>query len=179
MEEQKTKIRLGDVPVGECFKVGEQEFVVLEHCIDATAVITKKLLFARKEFGPNNNFDGSNVDGLCGRFAESLAVAVGGENLIEHEVDLTSDDGLKDYGSVSRKVSLLTADQYRKYVEILDKHKIDAWWWLATPWSTPRHDDDEWVKCVAPSGLIYRDCYDFGFGVRPFCIFKSDIFVSI
>lgn len=179
MEEQKNKIRLGDVPAGECFKVGEQEFVVLEHCIDATAVILKGLLTERQKFGKNNNFAGSFVDEICQEFAGALEAVVGKENLVEHDVDLTSDDGLKDYGCVSRKASLLTADQYRKYVEILDGHTVARWWWLATPWSTPRHDDDEWVKCVVPSGFIGSGNYYYVRGVRPFCIFKSDIFVSI
>ena len=179
MEEQKNKIRLGDVSAGECIKVCNQEFVVLEHRVDITAVILKGLLTERQEFGKNNNFAGSFVDEICQEFAGALEAAVGKENLVEHEVDLISDDGLKDYGCVIRKVSLLTADQYRKYVEILDGHTVARWWWLATPWSTPRHDDDEWIKCVAPSGSIDYVNVNFVLGVRPFCIFKSDIFVSI
>jgi hypothetical protein len=94
-------------------------------------------------------------------------------------VDLTSDDGLKDYGKIRRRASLLTADLYRRYVEILDKHKIDKWWWLATPHSTARHENASWVKCVAPSGYFGSDNYcGGGCGVRPFCILKSNIFVS-
>lgn len=80
---------------------------------------------------------------------------------------------------MERRASLITADMYRKYVGILDKFKLDSWWWLATPWSTKRHDNDAWVKCVAPSGCIFRsDCYFNVRGVRPFCILKSNIFVS-
>ena len=179
MGNTEKKMCLRDVPVGGCVKVGEWEFVVLEHCIDSTPVILKDFLHKRERFGNTNNYAGSHVDELCERFADALVGAVGAENLVEYEVDLTSDDGLKDYGSVRRKVSLMTADQYRKYVEILDKHKINAWWWLATPWSTPTHNDDWYVKCVAPSGIInFGDFYGNDLGVRPFCIFKSDIFVS-
>lgn len=178
MENTEKKMCLRDVPVGGCAKVGEWEFVVLEHCIDSTAAILKDFLHKRERFGDTNNYVGSHVNELCEKFADALAGAVGAENLVEHEVDLTSDDGLKDYGSVRRKVSLLTADQYRKYVEILDGYKINAWWWLATPWGTPTHNNDWGVKCVAPSGYISLDGFGSVSGVRPFCIFKSSIFGS-
>ena len=93
-------------------------------------------------------------------------------------MDLTSDDGLKDYGSICRKASLLTADLYRRYVQILDTCKPSAWWWLATPYSTPAHESSTWIKCVAPAGFIFYDYFYIDFGVRPFCILNSNIFVS-
>lgn len=172
------QVRLVDIAVKDTFKIGRHEFVVLEHSGDTTAVIRKDLLVKRTAFGENNNYAGSYVEKICSRFGTEIEDVIGEENLVEHTVDLTADDGLKDYGTVKRGVSLLTAGQYRRYVEILDKHKVDAWWWLATPYSTPAHENDCWVKCVAPSGGI-NSYYDNGnFGVRPFCILKSNIFVS-
>lgn len=179
MENKEVNRTLAEIPAGECFRVGDHEMVVLEHCAGATRALRKDLYVEHAEFGSNNNFDGSYTDELCQRFAEELKAIVGEENLLEHEVDLTSDDGLKDYGSVSRLVSLLTAEQYRTYVEILDQHKAKKWWWLATPFSTPRHADDYWTKCVSPSGIICDDGFYFAYGVRPFCIFKSSISVSV
>ena len=171
--------KLADVAVGETFKVGVYEFIVLEHSKETTAVILKELLFDEKQFGKNNNYNGSFVDGLCNEFADKLAGIIGNAAIVEHTVDLTADDGLKDYGKIKRRVSLITAEQYRRYVEILDKHKIDAWWWLATAYSTPTHNTPNWVEGVSPSGCIGDSiyCYDGG-GVRPFCILKSNIFVS-
>ena len=171
--------KLCDVAVKDTFKIGEHEFVVLEHSGDTTAVILKELLIERKGFGKNNNYDGSYVDGECNKFAAEIAALIGKENLVEHTVDLTSDDGLKDYGKVKRRMSLLTADLYRRYVEVLDVHKIDKWWWLATAYSTPGHSHTSWIKCVAPSGGISYDYYFSVCGVRPFCILKSNIFVSM
>ena len=168
---------LGKVEVGKTAKLGEFEVIVLEHSAETTAVILKGLYKESEEFGKNNNFDGSYVDKYCKEFERKFAKIIGSENIIEHKVDLTSDDGLKCYGTVRRKVSLLTTDLYRRYVEILDNHKLDAWWWLATPHSTPKHCDYNWVKCVAPSGNVYFS-YNDGSGVRPFCILKSSIFVS-
>ena len=173
------KNRLRDIVAGNTFKLGEHELIVLEQSRDTAAVIRKDLLEKSMKFGSNNNFDGSDVDRKCSAFAQEIAAIIGEKNIVEHTVDLTSDDGLKDYGKVRRKASLLTAELYRRYVEILDKHKIKKWWWLATPFSTPKHDGASWVKCVAPSGGIYIGVYGCGVGgVRPFCILKSDIFVS-
>ena len=186
-EEQVAKIRnafnvgntkLSDIGIGDTFKVGDYEFVVLEHSKETTAVILKKLLFDGKEFGKNNNYANSYVDDLCNDFAEKIKGIIGAGNLVEHTVDLTSDDGLKDYGKVRRYASLLTANLYRRYVEILDKNKIDKWWWLATAYSTPTHGNTSWIKCVSPSGDFNFPNCNYDYGVRPFCIFDSNIFVS-
>ena len=173
-----TNQKLADIAVGETFKVGKHEFVVLEHSKETTAVILKELLFEEKQFGKNNNYNGSFVDVLCNEFADKLAGIIGNAAIVEHTVDLTADDGLKDYGKIKRRVSLLTAEQYRRYVEIFDKHKIDAWWWLATAYSTPTHNSPNWVKVVSPSGDVNANSCNFSRGVRPFCILKSNIFVS-
>ena len=173
-----TEIKLADIPEGETFKIGDQEFVVLEHSGDTTAIIRKELLPDNMAFGSNNNFLGSYVEDKCREFGEEIAKAIGKENLVEHTVDLTSDDGLKDYGTIKSRCSLLTTDLYRRYVDILDKFMPDRWWWLVTPHSTERHGNSYWVKCVSPSGSVgSNDCIS-DHGVRPFLILKSNIFVS-
>ena len=172
------KVKLVDIPEGETFKLGEHEMIVLEQFEKTTAVIRKDLLVESKQFGESNNFDGSYVDRECSAFADEIERLVGKENLVEHIVDLTSDDGLEDYGTILRKASLLTAELYRRYVYELDKHKLNKWWWLATPWSTPTHDDEALCKCVSSSGRISYDYCNNDFGVRPLCILKSHIFVS-
>ena len=175
------QIKLSDIAEGETFKVGNYEFIVLEHMEDKTAVILKDLLETSMKFGETNNFS----DEVCivrkrlEQFASELEGIIGTDNLITHDVDLTADDGLKDYGITTAKVSLLTCNLYRKYVEVLDNYKVKKWWWLVTPFSTPKHDPDNWVKCVAPSGYVNGgNSYDSISGVRPFCIFNSNIFVS-
>lgn len=174
-----SKLKLKDIAAGETFKIGIYEFVVLEQSGDTTAIILKDLLHNEKQFGKNNNYKSSYVDDLCGDFARTISDIIDKDNLIEHTVDLTSDDGLKDYGTIKRRMSLLTANLYRRYVEILDKHKVGKWWWLATAYSTPTHNNNTWVKGVAPSGCINNFiCNGNYFGVRPFCILNSNIFVS-
>ena len=179
MSENATK-RLEELKPGEHFRVGPHQFMVLEQGDGGTSVILNDLLRDGVEFGRTNNYAGSNADKICMEFADELSFRVGEDNLIDHVVDLTSDDGLKDYGCVPRRASLLTCEQYRKYVGILDKKRIAKWWWLATAWTTPTHGSSVGCKCVSPSGNIcYGGCYYYRSGVRPFCIFKSSIFVSV
>lgn len=172
------RVKLSEIMPGNTFKIGDYEFVVLDQTGDTAMVILRDLLPDTVRFGENNNYLDSNVDEMCNEFAQELAGEIGLENIVLHEVDLTSDDGLKDYGVIHRRVSSITAEMYRKFVETLDKFKPDAWWWLATPHSTATHENDSWVKCVAPSGCIGNFRCSGGNGVRPFCILKSNIFVS-
>lgn len=172
------EMKLADVPVGVTSKIGDHEMIVLAQINGATLLLRKDPLRESQEFGTDNNYNGSYVDDICNEFAAEIAAIVGQDNIILHDVDLTADDGLKDYGVIQRYASLLTTDQARRYVELLDKYKLDVSFWLATAWSTPKHGDKSWVKCVSPSGCIYYDFYYYDFAVRPFCILKSDIFVS-
>lgn len=170
--------KLADAAVGNTVKIGSHEMIVLEHVGAATLLLRKESL-GEMEFGESNNYDGSNADEICNEFAEEIAAIVGEDNILLHEVDLTTDDGLKDYGVIQRKASLRTANRQRKYVEILDKFRLDCWEWLATALSTHAHGIEYAVKCVSASGCIYNCYYNYrDSAVRPFCILKSDIFVS-
>lgn len=171
-------VLLSSIGEGETFKIGEREFIVCEHLEDEkTAVLLKDLLFEFHKFGKNNNYNGSDVDQICNKFADEMEGLIGGA-LCEFSLDLTADDGLKCYGSIERKAALFTANMCRKYVEILDKYKVNEWWWTSTAYSTPKHDDSDWIKCVSRRGCISNGYYCYFHGVRPFCILKSDIFVS-
>ena len=178
MDGRETSVKLAEISAGETCKIGSHEMIVLEQLDGATVLIRKDMYGDPMEFGTNNCYTDSYVDCTCETFACEIGEIIGADNIIEYTVDLTSDDGLKDYGTIERRASLLTTEQYRKYVQILDKYKIDAYWWLATPYSTATHGNTSWVKCVSPAGIMNYYFYDDDFGVRPFCILKSNIFVS-
>ena len=171
-------VRLGDADPGEVIKIGSHEFIVLDQVGEATLLLRKDALVKMAFSEDNNNYAGSAADDACNEFAEELADLVGEDNILLHEVDLTADDGLKDYGIIQRKVSLRTAQMQREYVTILDKYRLDCWEWLATAYSTPTHGESTWVKCVSPAGCIYNWFNFLNLAVRPFCILKSNIFVS-
>lgn len=163
---------------GTLAKIGEYEFIVLKNDCDTVELLLKDTICDMKFDSDCNNFADSEIREYLDDFADKLAELVGEENIVEHTVDLTADDGLKCYGSCDCRVSLLTAKMYRENVYTIDKYKIYKWWWLATAYSTPKHENRIWVKCVSPYGNIFSNSYDGERGVRPFCILKSNIFVS-
>ena len=164
---------------GAIAKIGEYEFIVLKNDGNEVQLLLKDTLCNKPFDSDCNNFAESDIRKYLDDFADKLAEIVGEDNIVEHTVDLTADDGLKCYGSCDCKVSLLTAQMYRENVYTIDKYKIDKRWWLSTAYSTPKHNDTIWVKCLSPGGYVYYyDYYYDCIGVRPFCILKSNIFVS-
>ena len=160
------------------FNVGGIEFIKFAEENGEVTAVAKDIVF-RSEFGRNNKFGESKIlERLQKEVLPKIAEAVGEENILEHEVDLTSLDGLKTYGSIRSKISIPTFDFYRANVKIFDEHKIDKWWWLATPDTTPEHLNDTWCRCVSPDGSVGNDNCGNGGGVRPFLKFVSSIFVS-
>jgi len=98
------------------------------------------------------------------------------DDILETEVDLTAEDGLKDYGTSRDKVFLLTADMYRKNRDVIKP--IGNCWWLITPHSTPTTGSTRHVRCVSYNGSL-GDVYAGNDSVylRPALILKSDILV--
>ena len=178
---EETKKRLSEVAMGDTFKVGKFEFIVLaqNRVVGTTEVLLKDLWKTTKFDDDTNDYKNSSIrKELNGEFLNELANEVGTINIIPHTVNLTADDGRKDYGMCDDSVSLLTCDMYRKYVDVIDRYLIDNWWWLATPYSTSSNGYDFTVRCVRLDGTLRNgNCY-LGYGVRPFCILKSGIFVS-
>lgn len=178
MVTDKSDRRLADVPVGETFKVGDLEFIVLEHTNNNTNVILKDFWATDHFDDKTSNYAESRIrNTLNSVFYKKLVDAIGKENIVRHTIDLTTDDGRKDYGSVYDNISLLTCDMYRKYVTILDKYNPKKWWWLATSYSTASNGYNLNVRCVYFGGSLFDSCCNNNYGVRPFCILKSDIFV--
>ena len=174
----KKRVHLSDIKNGETFKIGDFEFIKFFDENGITTTVTKDVVF-NSSFGDNNNFAESEVlSRLNNEFMPKVIEAIGEENVCDIETDLTALDGLKAYGKMNSCVSLPTLDFYRANVEIFDKYKLDAWWWLATPHSVKLHYDPDRALCVSPSGRVSYRYYSFVSGVRPFCRFVSSIFVS-
>ena len=169
------------IPVKEdgTFTVAGIEFIKFPAEGDRIPVMSKDILF-RSRFGSNNDLRNSTVlKKMEEDVLPKIIEAIGEENVLTFKTDLTTEDGLKPYGEMESKISLPTLDFYRANVATFDKHKVNAWFWLATPESAQPHCDPDWTLCVAPSGDIYGGrCYGGDCGVRPFCILKSSIFVS-
>ena len=176
--ENKT-VRFPGVKDGETFRIAGMEFIKFPATKDGTPVLMRDVAFTSR-FGDNNDLRSSDVlKRLQEEFLPKIIEAVGEENVLSFQTDLTTLDGLKPYGVMESKISLPTFDFYRANVDIFDQHKVKSWWWLATPDSAKPHYDPVWLVCVSPAGRIYNGLCSYNYyGVRPFLIFNSSIFES-
>lgn len=165
---------------GKIAHISEYEFIVIksDEKLGTTSLLMKEFLAEEMRFGENNDYRTSEIKKFLDKFAQEIANIIGEDNLVEHIIDLTADDGLKCYGTIKAKMSLFTANMVRENVDILDEFKLENWWWTCTPYSTPKHENSSWIKCVSPRGDFCGNSYYYDYGVRPFCIVKSSIFVS-
>lgn len=125
------------------------------------------------EFGKNNNYAESNVREYLnkGDLAEKLRKEFG-DKLVPITTDMLSLDGLDDYGKVEGDIlAIPTLDLYRECRKNIPK--VDNWWWLATPNSTPSGYGSGDVLCVNSGGFVGYDWYDCCKAVRPFFILES------
>ena len=109
-------------------------------------------------------------------FLKKITDELGEDAVSEFDRDLISLDGQTEYGTCKDKISLLTVDEYRKYRKFLPN--ANKWWWLITPWSTPKNGCSASLAVVSPSGVINYGVYYYVRVVRPVCIFSSSIFGS-
>ena len=179
-EEKQSKVQLSTLNTGDVFKIGEHDFIVLHQYQGETAVISKGFMAENVIFDEDSrNYKESNLKKVIENLIQPVIEAeVGSKNLIEHEVDLTSVDMQDEFGGFKCKVRPITFDEARLYNNLLVNKNLNDWWWTCTPWST---EDRGWkysITVVAPSGCVNPDSCFGCRGVRPFCILKSNIFVS-
>ena len=179
-EEKQSKVQLSTLNTGDVFKIGEYDFIVLEQCGERTAVISKGFMAGNVKFDEDSrNYKESNLKKVIeNQIQPVIEKEVGAENLIEHCVDLTSVDMQDEFGGCKCKVRPITFDEARLYNNFLVNKNLNDWWWTCTPWSTKERGWKYSIAVVAPSGDVCNYDYFNGYGVRPFCILKSNIFVS-
>lgn len=123
-----------------------------------------------------NDFAASSLRAyLNGEFLQRLIGAGAPEEMFEYfNIDLTADDGLKNYGSDHVRIGLITCDEYRALRDNIPPLPED-WWWTATP-DSPKNN---FVRSVYADGSLNSNnaCYGNG-GVRPLCNLKSEILKS-
>lgn len=163
---------------GKKVRIAGRDWIVLSQADGKTACVAAKCVCDHKFDENTNNLGESELfnDYLNGEFLVEIEAAVGAENIHTFNTDLTAMDGLKGYKDVVGKVSLLTFDLYRENRDILEV--IDDLWFLANPYSMPEAGYSRGVCCVGSSGAVGGGGCGYSCGVRPFCIFSSDIFVS-
>lgn len=179
-EDQKNKVMLKDIPVGGKFDTGIGRFIVLEQKENYTAVITEDLYREDVKFDDDcTDYKKSPLRELCeGEILNEFVAEFGEDNICENEAGLVTVDGQEVFGKLLTKVRPLTFDEAREYNDLLVNKDLPDWYWTCTPWSTKERGWKYSVAVVSPSGGIDGDGCDYSDGVRPFCILKSNIFVS-
>ena len=174
----KTNIKIAPSSV---ISYGGLDCIVLDVEQDKILVLAKESIGNMPfDEGNSNNFPkGTLCKYLNGEFIKTLkANGADTSALIPTTIDLTSDDGLKDYGETTQKIFLLTCDMYRKYRSIIPN--LDDWWWLATAYST---ESNGYASCarhvLSDGGLSLSAAYSGINGVRPAFYLKSSILESL
>lgn len=174
----KTNIKIAPSSV---ISYGGLDCIVLDVEQDKILVLAKESIGNMPfDEGNSNNFPkGTLCKYLNGEFIKTIkANGADTSALIPTTIDLTSDDGLKDYGETTQKIFLLTCDMYRKYRSIIPN--LDDWWWLATAYSTESNGYALDARVVISGGSLLSDvAYRGDNGVRPAFYLKSSILESL
>lgn len=174
----KTNIKIAPSSV---INYGGLDCIVLDVEQDKILVLAKESIGNMPfDEGNSNNFPkGTLCKYLNGEFIKKLkANGADTSALIPTTIDLTSDDGLKDYGETTQKIFLLTCDMYRKYRSVIPN--LDDWWWLATAYSTESNGYAYLARIVYSDGSLHINSAYYGdFGVRPAFYLKSSILESL
>lgn len=189
MEKALKTGEIGKLAAESRFTYGGIEWVVLDHNPQKRASLVLAADVLKTESGETRYipFDEENKNDFA---ASSLRAFLNGEFLNELEkagadkeaflplaLDLTSDDGLKDYGIDNVKVGIYTAQIYRDFRNIIPP--ASDWHWTATPWTTARNGSSYSVRVVYSSGALSGNSAYFGNrGARPLCVLKFDTLVS-
>lgn len=181
------KAKLKTLKRGQTFYGAGIQWLVLGHTNSSQGLpivthIVSTGIVERRAFDEKNRNDlgvSTLLAYLNGEFLKRLEDAFGEGAVAEQFIDLTSNDGLKDYGNIKTKVGLLTEEEYRQHRDILPPLGDEGWWWLATPYSTERAGYPSLVRDVNSDGTLDIDACGGRIGVRPALYLKSDISVSL
>jgi Lar family restriction alleviation protein len=164
-----TERKFKDLKPGEEFTRGNVTYVAL-------GMEQGGVLAVRKEPLHDMPFDKDNKNDWR---TSSLRKYLNGEylgnidtsDMIEYESDLTSDDGMTDYGKSKDLIFLLSADLYRKYRYQLPKWK--TWVWLITPDSCL--EEYAYIeRSVFTDGSLNDYVASRGLGAAPACLFNPE-----
>lgn len=158
-----------DFKPGDTVEFAGQKWNVLDEVEQNKFLCVNNDIICEKEFDEdnNNNWKESSLRKyLNGEYLEKFKDV----NLASWKQDLTTDDGLKEYGSSEDKIFLLTAEQYRKYRKNI--RAIADWWWLITADSTV----NIYVRAVYTDGSLgSTTAFNGSYGVRPACVVDLSI----
>ena len=176
------KIALKNAARGTAFDYAGQSWILLENDLTGRTLCLSKDITETRAFdeGNCNNFAvASSNKYLNGPYLDNLVDTCNGANaFLESELDLTTDDGLKDYGTCTVTIFSLTVDQYRRNRDVIPN--ADDWWWLSTAYSTASNGYEHSARRVRVDGALDWSgaCRGY-YGLRPACYLDSDLLISM
>ena len=178
-QEKTGNVELSTLKRGEVFQTtGKRKYKVLEQYGDTTKIISLDLVKENVEFGDTSDYKTSKVKKMCDtETLKDFEEEFGAENIETHTADIITADGQK-LGAVDCKIRPITFDEAREYTDITPNNDLNDWYWTLSPWSTEERGWSKNLAGVSPSGFVNDGGCSCGYGVRPVCILKSNIFVS-
>ena len=163
---------------GERFIYGKKNCMVLEHMDDGTLCMVLDEDF-KSEFGKTNNFAESELRKKLNEEYIDEWVKCGAvkEDFVLMEVDLTANNGLKDYDACECFLALRTCDQHRKYRYLIPNPKND-WEWTVTAHSTKNNGYSNVVYRVSAEGSLDSGYDRNAYMVRPLFKLNSESLVE-
>ena len=180
-------LALAQVRRGERFTLDGVEFVKLEDDLDAAFAVAADTLPECCQFEDDdaeredhNNYAGSLLSKTVERWLRDKHPAIFSA-VVERPIDLTTMDGMTDYGKPLAVVRALTIDEYRKHRSILPLTSKP--YWLATGWTTNSSPCSNGSNAYLINTVGTVDggnvVYDAYFAPRPALYLKSSILVSV
>lgn len=167
-----------DYHQGEHFIYGKKNCIILEHMDDGTLCMVLDEDF-KSEFGETNNFAESELrKKLNGEYLDEwVKDGANRECFVLMQVDLTANDGLKDYGTCKCFLAPRTCDQHRKYRHLIPNPKND-WEWTATAYSTKNNGCSYVAYQVTGTSVLFNfyGVYN-AYGVRPLFKLNPDAII--
>ena len=176
------KIALKNAARGTIFLYAGEKWIALEHEAVGRTLCLRLDLIPNKPFDEDNrnNFAiSSSKEWMNGPYLDNLIEAAPGPHaFLTTELDLTADDGLKDYDTCTVTIFSLTVDQYRRNRDVIPN--ADDWWWLSTAYSTASNGYEHSARRVSSDGTLNGGSASYGnSGLRPACYLDSDLLISV
>lgn len=180
-------VTLGDVKIGGIFRALGKEFVKLDADEHGCLVLAKDI-WTRMPFRdgddpeyPNDLRRSEIMPYLGNCLAEFTKNGTPLSTFIPLRIDLQDTTGQNEYGIFEVRIGLLTLRGYGKYWRLIPK--VDAPWWLATPYGTPNcspyTNGSDYVWGVDTGRTYHSGWCNNSCGVRPVLCFSSALLVSV
>ena len=170
---EKKKLRISELSVGDVFNYAGNKWIKLDTAYNGSLVLSYDVIFDAPFDEDSNDWMRSSLRERLHR-PDDANVYIPRADLIRFERDLTTDDGMTDYGTCNDYVSLLTCDEYRKYRKLIPECR-DVYWTITANNLINQYS----VRYVHSDGSLgFNNTYNGNIGVRPLCVLKADVLVE-